>query len=404
LDKVGEVTDLNLRILILSFSYPPNKDGVSMAASEMAGGFRKQGWEVSIFTCATSPPRTQDEKEGESIIEFGYAGKSPNPDVELIDSEETYSDLLCDPRWDAVVFHSYEAALYRAIPHLNKMTCAKILVSHGYAALLWHWGPKFPYGLVSWIRCFFRSIRMISWMRRFDRIVYLSDEADLRGFYDHLIAKVTGYKGRRVIPNGVDPLEKGNPQSDFRKKNGIAPGTFVFVCVANYSTRKDQGYGVRAFRKAGIKNAALVFIGSEFNEHSARFQREDIAATAGDQDPSIIWLEKQTRRETLDALASCDAFLLSANHEAQPISLLEAMRESKPWIARKAGCIESMEGGICVKSEDEMATAIRLLAKDVRLCERLGHEGSHAVATRYNRETYVESYCKLVEELRASKV
>ena len=83
-----------------------------MAASEMVCGFRKQGWEVSVLTCATSPPRTQDEKEREDIIEFGYYGKHYKREVELIASEETYPDLLCDPRWDVVVFHSYEAALY----------------------------------------------------------------------------------------------------------------------------------------------------------------------------------------------------------------------------------------------------------------------------------------------------
>ena len=82
-----------------------------------------------------------------------------------------------------------------------------------------------------------------------------------------------------------------------------------------------------------------------------------------------------------------------------PIVLLEAMRESKPWIARKAGCIASMEGGICVKSEAEMAGAIQRLTKDQKLCEQLGEEGRQAVITRYNRKSYTESYCNLIEEL-----
>ena len=240
---------------------------------------------------------------------------------------------------------------------------------------------------------------MIQWMHDFNRIVYLSEQSDFHGFYDHLIAKATGYNGRRVIPNGIDLSERGDANSDFRLMHGIPEDAFVLLCVANYSPRKDQAHGARAFRKAAVPGAVLVFIGSEFNEHSRKFQAEDEVTSSAPHLGNIIWLEKQTREATLDAYAACDSFLLSAYHEAQPISLLEAMREAKPWIARKAGCIARMEGGICVKTENEMAAAIQSLAHDAGLRERLGQEGSYAVATRYNRQAYIESYRKLVEEL-----
>jgi glycosyltransferase involved in cell wall biosynthesis len=392
-----------MRILIVTFTFPPNKDGVSEAATAMAMGFLDYGWDVSIFTRITAPPREQPVWNGADIIEFDYGGKSYKPEVILKTGDRDYASILKSRSWDVVIFHAYEGTLRCALPHLREIPARKILVSHGYAALIWEKGPRFPYGLAGLCRRLFRSLAMIHWMRGFDRIVYLSEQADFHGFYDHLIAKITGYNGRRVIPNGIDLAELGVPDSGFRRLHGIPEEAFLLLCVANYSPRKDQAYGARAFRKAAVPGAVLVFIGSGFNEHSRRFMAQDEEHASGRAPGSIIWLEKQSRESTLDALAACDAFLLSAYHEAQPISLLEAMRESKPWIARKAGCIARMEGGICVKSEDAMANAIRRLAEDHGLRERLGREGSQAVATRYNRRKYVESYRKLVEELTADR-
>ena len=387
-----------VKILIISFSFPPNKDGVSEAAAAMAFGFANRGWHVHVLTETTSPARKSDVCHGVRIFEFSSTG-GKRPGMRILGGETSYTDFLLCGGWDLIVIHAYELALRLAIPLLKRIPCKKILVSHGYAALAWVWYPKFPFGLVGWLRSVKDSLLMSVWLRHFDRTVYLSQQADLRGFYDHFLAKASGYQGRRVIPNGIDLEERGKDPGGFRLRHGIAGDAFVFLCVANYSRRKDQGYGARAFRKAGIPGGVLVFIGSEFNEHARRFQEEDARCFGPDSQGRIIWLEKQSRESTLDAFAACDAFLLSANHEAQPIAILEAMREGKPWIARKAGCIASMEGGLCVNSVSAMAAAMVRLVSDSTLQQRLSHDGLKAVAIRYDRKAYVNSYCGLVEEL-----
>ena len=392
-----------MNILIVSFTFPPNKDGVSEAAAAMALGFVERGWSTTVLTEKTQPARTINRWNGVEIVQYSNTD-NPLPGIRIDGNISSYTDYLVSKNWDIIIIHAYTRPLRLAISVLERIPAKKILVSHGYAALLWVRVPTFPYGLGFWCKSVRASFKMPLWLRHFDRVVYLSEQTDFRGFYDHLIAKVIGYQGRRVIPNGVDLCERGNNPAGFKLNHGIAADAFAFLCVANYSPRKDQGYAARAFRKAAIPGSVLVFIGSEFNEHSLKFQEKDEPHHSGDSPSRIIWLQQQSREETLNAIAACDAFLLSANHEAQPISLLEAMRDSKPWIARKAGCIESMEGGICVKSEEQMADAIRRLVNDRELRERLGKEGYSAVATRYNREAYVQSYCKLVEELLASKV
>jgi len=389
-----------MKVLVVAFTFPPNKDGVANATAMMVEGFLTRGWDITVLTEETSPKRDSLDWNGARLTEFRY--RPPEDGViEILGMDESYAEYLAKG-WDHIIFHTYVEPLRYSLPLLNSISSSKTIVSHGYGALVWQPAEKFPFGFGQVILGFRDSLRMSRWIKRFDRVVYLSRKADMLGFYDHLIAKLTGYAGRRVIPNGIDLNEHGEDPAGFRKLHGIAPDAFVFLCVANYSPRKDQGYAARAFRQAAIPGSVLVFIGSELNEHSVKFQQAD-EASSHDSAGNILWLERQDRKSTLDAITACDAFVLSARHEAQPIAILEAMRESKPWIARRAGCIDIMEGGICTRSVNAMARAMRRLSGDAGLAKKLGMQGSAAVVTHYNKSGYINSYCELLEELSASR-
>jgi glycosyltransferase involved in cell wall biosynthesis len=197
----------------------------------------------------------------------------------------------------------------------------------------------------------------------------------------------------------VDPKLRGINPAGFREEHGISDKQIVFLCVANYSRRKDQGYAARAFRVAAIPNSVMIFIGSEFNNDSFRFKEEDNRLLFREKSGRIIWLEKIDRARTLDAIAACNVFVISSDHEAQPIALLEAMRESKPWIARDSGCISEMPGGVCVCTEAALAQQMVRLAAYPELQTQLGIQGREAVEKIYNRQRYIDSYCELVSEV-----
>lgn len=386
-----------MKVLMASFTFPPNKDGVSEAASAIVLGYLEQGWEVDVLTESLPEPRESLVWRGASIAEFHRPRNAPLTMAEP--SGCSVEEFLSAGNWDLLIFHAYPSLLYRALPILDKVRGYKVLVSHGFPGLIWNRAPRFPWGLGAMFRRCGRALGMTSWIRKFDRVVYLSEHSDLKGFYDHWLAKLSRYPGRVIIPNGVDPEERGSDPAGFRSRHGISSGALLFLCVANYSPRKDQAYAARAFRRAAISDARLVFIGSELNQFADRFIEEDRSSMGGECDGNILWLERVDREETLNAFAACDAFLLSASHEAQPISLLEAMRESKPWIARVSGCIELMEGGVGVRSEAAMAQAMIDLAADPARRARLGREGREAVESKYSRDHYLDSYVRLAREL-----
>jgi glycosyltransferase involved in cell wall biosynthesis len=387
-----------MKILISTFSFPPNKDGVAEAASMMASGFLERGWEVEVATSTTTPPSSELVWHGARIHQFSITGTG-HPKLPFRGNVSDYRAFLESGDWDIVVFHAYAWTLYLALGNLAKIRGRIILVSHGHNVLRWIRVAKFPWGLGSVFWAIYQTTRMCGWIFQFDRVVYLSKYADMSAFFDHSIAKRLGYRGRRVIPNGVNLEERATAPASFRDALGIMPDQIVFLCVANFNSIKNQGFAARSFRLAAIPGSILVFIGSQFNEFSKRFQNEDSLNCPGEHPGKIVWLEKQTHVATLNAFAACDAFVLSSESEAQPIALLEAMREAKPWIARKAGCIPEMPGGICVHTEEEMAKQMVHLANDQNLRAALGKRGRQAIEETYNRQHYIDAYCQLVSEV-----
>jgi len=390
-----------MKILVATPTFPPNMDGVSEATSAAVKAFLDEGWKVDVATEPTFPSRNTLNWNGAKIYEFKISGSSYFR-YPYKGSIGQYSDFLRSGDWNVILFQSYAWPLYLAVPYLDVIPSKKILVSHGFSALFWTPSSCFPFGLVLFACSFIQSLLMLSWLKKIDRLVVLSAHPDLRAFYDHTLANIVNHPGVRTIPNGVElSYFNVSPRlGRFRQSIGVPPKSMLFLCVANYCLRKDQGFAARAFRQAAIPNSTLVFIGSEFNDSSAVFQAADVPWALPEAPGRIVWLEKQSRETTLNALADCDIFVLSAYWEAQPIAILEAMAEHKPWIARKAGCIAEMPGGFCVGSVKGMAQAMKKLAQESHLRSQLGHLGREAVDKLYNRKTYSSSFCRLVLELR----
>jgi glycosyltransferase involved in cell wall biosynthesis len=389
-----------MKILLATPTFPPFKDGVAQAAYTQARAFADEGHTVHVATEPHGDRPTKLSVDRICVREFNIVGSPHFRDPYRGETTE-YIQYLHAESWDAIVFHSYLWPLLLASPHLSRLRCKKILTSHGYGALLWTPVRRFPFGLGSLLLSFARSLKMLRWYKQLDRIVFLDSKVDGRAFYDHFLAKVCRHRGIRIIPNGVDisEIQSAVPPRDFLGFYGIPRTKHLFLCVANYSWRKDQGFALRAFREASIPDSTLVFIGSEFNECSSAFQQADTDSLSHGSSGKVYWLEKVSREHTLGALQACDIFILSANHEAQPIALLEAMSYAKPWIARDAGCIDRMEGGLCIKSVSGMAKAMRLVASDSVLQARLGRSGRHAVEEVYSSSRYSRAYCALLSEV-----
>jgi glycosyltransferase involved in cell wall biosynthesis len=199
----------------------------------------------------------------------------------------------------------------------------------------------------------------------------------------------------RILPNSVAPafFDGHWDGSIFRETHGLGGGP-LFLCVANYSTRKNQQLALRAFAEAAVPAAALVFIGSEVNEHSRAL--EELAGTLPlAPGTTVRVLAGLSRADTIAAFHDAHAFVLSATEETQPFVLLEAMAAGLPFVSTPTGCVDEMPGGITAGTSAEIAQAMRMLASDPALHAKLRAEGLKFARANCSRDRSVD----LMEEI-----
>lgn len=387
-----------MKVLILTFTFPPNADGVAEAARAMADGLAHRGWSVTVGTAFHSGRTDFHLKSGVSVYQFDVSGTA-NLRQGIKGEIKKFQDFVEQQNPDVLVCHYWDKWPTTLAQQLfTKLRGRKVLISHGYSTHLWQPAPKPPWGLGFWLGAQHMTLQLPMQMRQYDRIVVLSKKTDCGRFFDGLVAKLTRYSGLRVIPNGTDIEAMDKAPKDFRSRYGIPPG-FLFLCVANYSQRKNQALALRAFRDIADRDASLCFIGSEINDYARELIQLETDFRKEAAFGRVFVLEKVPRPDVLSAYVSADAFVLSAKAETQPISLLEAMAARKPFISTDTGCVSELAGGLVVRSAREMTAAMSRLLNDTSLCAKLGDAGRASVEREFSGKAVLDAQHRLLLEL-----
>lgn len=390
-----------MKVLIATFTFPPNKDGVAEAARAMAHGLASRGWYVAVATESADKrtdfdphPRLHVEQFQIRKDENGYGGPPEEIERFRLYIRGFDPDYIVCQCWDM-------SATLLAEEVFQELRAKKILVSHGYTLHLWNPNPKFPWGLRSWIRRLPRFLKLPANMRMYDAVTVLSRQKDFGRFFDHTVAGWIGYKSVHVIPNGTDISLFENCSIDFRAQYSLA-GKEVILCVANYGDRKNQELALRAFRCLDRPGSVLVFIGSEFNDYSDNLRKLDAELKFRRGKGEVVFLEKIGRATTIAAYVACDLFLLTAKAETQPIVLIEAMAAGKPFVSTDTGCVRQMDGGVVVEAEESaIANALGDLLQDKEKQSRLGEAGRASVLATYDWKKVLDSYEALLVSLNS---
>jgi len=393
-----------MKILITTFTFFPNKDGVAIACASLCDFLVKSGHKVYVATSLVPGTSSNSRSQGIYIRRFAIYN------FRLSDSSDqekaSYIRYLIKEDFDLIInqnWNSWTTELFLKVS--KKLRAKRILVSHGLTPHIFQPHSRPFWGLGQWLKGLRWSFGFFPRMlQAHDAFVFLADHSDWARFLDVKICKTFFPHRTWIIPNTVTDLHLARKSPSVR--TSLLRGCrLLSVYVANFCDRKDQLRAVRIFANSGLRNSVLVLVGSEANEYSRLVSawirhHQSQLDLRGQQ---ILVQTGLSRKRTMEITASSDIVLLSAKSESQPIVLIEAMALRKPWIAMNSGCIQTMRGGQVCWNESDFTRALTKLGSSARRRQLLGSEGYRHFVSTHALEIFSFHWQTLINNIASGK-
>lgn len=234
--------------------------------------------------------------------------------------------------------------------------------------------------------------------------IYTSDNVAV---IDHFKKKLKTPKDLRVIPNGINCVDEFNPDQHNRKamraELNLEEDDIAVFYVGRLSEEKNPNVFLDAAERiikdpAADKSVKFVMIGDGGMKKDIE---EQIEAIASDR---IQYLGYQSA--IAHYLSAADVFILPSSIEGFPLSILEAMAMKVVVVASDVGAVadvvKSNVNGFVVTpgSDEEIAVAIKKLASDRVLLEKMKVLSRSKVETLYSNPVLGKNYRLLYGEKR----
>jgi glycosyltransferase involved in cell wall biosynthesis len=206
-----------------------------------------------------------------------------------------------------------------------------------------------------------------------------------------------------IVEKGVDFVDPGGPKiAEPYYSAPLRVGT-----VASISVRKRLDLLIEAAALAKDVVAELWIAGGVRSRSEERYLQDLIALADRCGAPPVNWMGWTDRIQ--DFYRSLDIFVLCSENEGISGALREAMSSGLPVITTRVGGAESLiednETGILVDRLEpaSLAVALRKLARDSVLRQKIGQCGARIVRQRYSVPGFVRRYEQLLYDVALRK-
>ena len=224
------------------------------------------------------------------------------------------------------------------------------------------------------------------------------------GFIQHVTSR--GARQVELIPNGADPdmFDPNLDGGDFRRAHSLE-GKFIVLYAGAHGLSNDLEIVLQAAKQLmDDPGVQFLFIG-DGKEKSALLQRAQQLELS-----NTLFLPPIPKAEMNGALAASDACIailkpLDWYKTTYPNKVFDYMAAGRPVLLAIDGVIrqvvEEAAAGLFVPPGNaaELAAAVRRLAADPGLAQRMGQAGRAAILAKFNRKLLSDQFAYLVEDM-----
>ena len=240
------------------------------------------------------------------------------------------------------------------------------------------------------------------------RTIVLSDHVG-RFVAEH--GRISPARIRRIY-YGLDPTPfeaaSAAPRAELdalRATFGFRPEHVVFTCVARFAPQKAHDVLLRALRAVDDDRVRLLLVGDDpFGD--GRRKAESLARELDLADRAVF---AGIRRDVPAILAASDAFVMPSLWEGLGLVFLESMATGLPVVSTRVSAIPEVvvdgETGLLVPPADveALAGAMRSLAREPDLRDRLGRAGRARVRERFGLDRMIDETLAVYAEVLSGR-
>jgi glycosyltransferase involved in cell wall biosynthesis len=385
-----------LHILITTFTFPPQANGVANVAYRHAIGLLERGHKVTVATGYDPQRNGSHFPQGIEIVEFKLSGNA-NVRSRYKGDIEGYSAFISSFKGDVICCHCWQIwSTDLAVKAFHNSKAKTVFISHGVSANSRYGWPRTIFTWLLWRRYVWFSMPEI--LKSFDHIVLLSKKSDCDRFYDNYLIKRLGLKNFTIIPNGIDLSAFRNQSFDFIDEYNLS-GQYILLCVGKYTKDKNEEMVLNAYLAGNTENSTLVFIGPHPNKYCQALIDKWEKNKKDNPKKNVLFLHNITKEEIFAAYKAADIYLSGSKTEYFPIVILDAMASGTPFISTNVGCVDELPGGVVVNSTAEMTITLGMISSDTYLSKRLTYEGMTACKENFCWNMVLKKYDSLFKSL-----
>jgi phosphatidylinositol alpha-1,6-mannosyltransferase len=389
-----------MKVLLVSFEYPPFSGGIATAAVTVAEGLAHLGCAVRVLAPAYPGSEALDRTLAAATVRM-RVGHGRHELVRFLPGAAHLFREISR-------FHPDVALLASDLAHgIGAVACGArgvpyVPVVHG-SEIAKHFPPRT-------LKQRAQAVFLRAAYARAHRVVCVS--AYVRGLMEE-----AGFDPRRlaVIRNGVAGALADLPRDAARERSlrsrlGIDDRRVVLT-FARLTPRKGQDTVIRALPAILARHPQACYVVAGTGDDAGRLQR--LAEEVGVAD-AVVMAGRIPEEDKVALLDLSDVYVLPSREEAQRveglgIALLEAAARARPLVAgRHGGVPEIVEHGRCgwlVDPLDASDVAVRVgdLLADPEGAARMGRAARDVVASRFLARTMAEEYRALLAEVVAGR-